>query len=144
MSRLPVTLPHNPLTPEDTVTRVALAYALRSQVYGNWERKKWVIAISRDSSLALPRALPRSDTLEFALLTPDEVQQFANEYGSFPYVSVGPTVVNGDSATVGIVLTGAIDRTEPPGMLSFISCQWHLGIRDDHWEVGPRPLCLIS
>jgi len=141
LARLPSIQPDPPITVEDTVTAAALLATLAT----GYVRGPQVI-IANVNGEVTSASLPRADTLTFLFLTPDHIQQLADEYGDLDYVRISRPTVRDSVATVIIGIFGAFSRTLPTSAVidGPSSCEWHLARGIGQWRVQGTGRCLVS
>ncbi len=141
IARLPSVQPAPPVTVGDTVIAAVLLEALTTQ-YGHGPR---VIIANAQEELS-PTSLPPVDTLAFLLLSLDQIQQVADEYGDLSYLRILRWTLSDSVATVSVGVFGAFSRarTDGPIVDGPSSCEWRVARRGGQWRVQGTTMCVVS
>ena len=140
--------PEAPRTDAEILLRMALRRAVVDEKavpdYGLLPDPHKIVLLKSDS-VVTARIVPASDSIRFIILSPDEVQEFADRYDHFVYISVGVGPVAGDSAWAGVATRWARSRKRPGIVyLSGGSCAWQYRKRDGTWTFEKTLACIIS
>src|SRR5690348_14980805 len=101
LEQLPITAPEPPVTPADSVVRLALTRVIK----GLPAAKGRPIVVSGQWHDLTRHALPESAHAPIILLSPLKLQELADEYGDIDYVQIQSVEISADTAKIGISLT---------------------------------------
>ena len=146
-ARLTPAVPEEPRTDAEILLRMVLRRAVVDERsvpdYGLLPDPHKIVVLKRDT-LMTPRILPVSDSVQFVLLSPEEVRKFADHYDHFLYVTVSVGPVAGDSAWAGVSTTWAPSKKKPRVVyMSGGSCAWQYRKREGTWTFERTIGCLI-
>jgi hypothetical protein len=141
LSDLPRARPLVPVTAQDTVIAAALLEGLRTQ----FAHQSNVI-IAQESGDLTAASLPHVDTLTFLLLTPEQIQQLADEYGDLSYFRISRPTVTDSVATVNIGIYGSYSRAVARWAIvdGPTSCEWRFVRHGGQWRIQGNTICLVS
>src|SRR5919197_1373057 len=112
LARLPPLKPSEPVTVEDSLTARTVELALSARlVHGPY------LVLADSDGPPASASLPHADSIRFVFMTLAQVQPFADEYGDFSYITVGPALVTGNDGRVGFGVMPVVSRTRGPVVL---------------------------
>ena len=130
-----------PLIQSDQVTRLALTDALE---YFRPPRGRLIL--TRPGGDLDSSAIPERSDWRFVILSPDDVQRFADDSGDLSYLEVFPVTLVADTALVDITVQSAYRRAsrESPVMRGGASaCTWIIVRRSEGWVTEGRRACFV-
>ena len=107
-----------------------------------FDHMRVVVDTSSDHQVSA-HTLSSSDSLQYLLLSKEEIQALADKYGDFVYISVGAPNVFGDSAEIGVQTEWAYSRrlhhtASTVFMIGGLFCSSIFFLRSDQWTFAHR------
>ncbi len=106
------------------------------------------VVVDTSSDHVSAHTLSSSDSLQYLLLSKEEIQALADKYGDFVYISVGAPNVFGDSAEIDVQTKSAYSRrlhhtASTVFMIGGLFCSSIFFLRSDQWTFAHRgPHCM--
>ena len=145
LARLTPTPPEAPLSAKDSVLSLTLEHVVVHGLPDYQPRSR--VVISRDRGFASARVLPRLPSITFYMIDSNQIQAFADRYGSLEYLLVGSATAQGDSATADIGYDFAVRRHPGRGPVALGGgggCYWILRRHDHVWQIERLVGCAVS